>query len=135
VLSGRTRTRTPIKDQDIGYIAEYLTAIDIDLKEVRASAMRTSTQSMRSGIAAPIVSSAPAGSGQPMVTSPPTAWRRRSVCRSTAIRAALAILHEWVMTTGAEMNEARLRLTRIPKGAESHPQQGARGAWAFGSPM
>jgi molybdopterin-biosynthesis enzyme MoeA-like protein len=31
---------------------------------------------------------------------------------------ALAILHEWVKTTGAEMNEARLRLTRIPKGAD-----------------
>ena len=31
---------------------------------------------------------------------------------------ALAILHEWVKTTGAEMNEARLRMTRIPKGAE-----------------
>jgi molybdopterin-biosynthesis enzyme MoeA-like protein len=27
---------------------------------------------------------------------------------------ALAILFEWVKTTGAEMNEARLRLTRIP---------------------
>src|SRR5262249_32250396 len=26
---------------------------------------------------------------------------------------ALAILHEWVKTTGAEMNEARLRMTRI----------------------
>ena len=31
---------------------------------------------------------------------------------------ALAILHEWVKTTGAEMNEARLRLTRIPQGAD-----------------
>jgi molybdopterin-biosynthesis enzyme MoeA-like protein len=31
---------------------------------------------------------------------------------------ALAILHEWVKTTGAEMNEARLRMTRIPKGAD-----------------
>ena len=31
---------------------------------------------------------------------------------------ALAILQEWVKTTGAEMNEARLRMTRIPKGAE-----------------
>jgi len=29
ILSGRT------KDQNIGYIAEYLTAIGIDLKEVR----------------------------------------------------------------------------------------------------
>ena len=32
---------------------------------------------------------------------------------------ALAILHEWVKTTGAEMNEARLRMTHIPKGASS----------------
>jgi molybdopterin-biosynthesis enzyme MoeA-like protein len=31
---------------------------------------------------------------------------------------ALDILHEWVKTTGAEMNEARLRMTRIPKGAD-----------------
>jgi molybdopterin-biosynthesis enzyme MoeA-like protein len=42
---------------------------------------------------------------------------------------ALAILHEWVETTGAEMNEARLRMTRIPKGAGSHPQQGVRSSW------
>ena len=42
---------------------------------------------------------------------------------------ALAILHEWMKTTGAEMNEARLRMTRIPKCAESHPQQGVGGAW------
>ena len=31
---------------------------------------------------------------------------------------ALTILYEWVKTTGAEMNEARLRMTRIPKGAD-----------------
>ena len=37
------------------------------------------------------------------------------MCRSPR---ALAILHEWVKTTGAEMNEARLRMTRIPKGAD-----------------
>ena len=30
---------------------------------------------------------------------------------------ALAILHEWVKTTGTEINEA-LRMTRIPKGAD-----------------
>ena len=30
---------------------------------------------------------------------------------------ALAILHKWVKTTG-EMNEARLRMTRIPQGAD-----------------
>jgi len=31
---------------------------------------------------------------------------------------ALAILHDWLKATGAEMNEARLRMTRIPKGAD-----------------
>jgi molybdopterin-biosynthesis enzyme MoeA-like protein len=44
---------------------------------------------------------------------------------------ALAILHEWVKTTGAEMNKARLRLTRIPKGADLIPNKvsGAPGFW------
>jgi len=44
---------------------------------------------------------------------------------------ALAILHEWVKTMGAEMNEARLRLTRIPKGAELilNKVSGASGFW------
>jgi molybdopterin-biosynthesis enzyme MoeA-like protein len=43
---------------------------------------------------------------------------------------ALAILHEWVKTTGAEMNESRLRMTCIPPGCGSHPQQGS-GALGF----
>jgi Probable molybdopterin binding domain len=88
ILSGRT------KDQNIGYIAEYLTAVGINLKEVRVvgdEEKRSSTHSMRSGIAAPM-SSPPAGSGRPTVTSPPTAWRRRSVCQSTPIRAQHAAL-------------------------------------------
>jgi molybdopterin-biosynthesis enzyme MoeA-like protein len=44
---------------------------------------------------------------------------------------ALAILHEWVKTTGAEMNKARLRLTRIPKGADLtlNKVSGAPGFW------
>src|SRR5206468_1935273 len=44
---------------------------------------------------------------------------------------ALAILHEWVKTTGTEMNEARLRLTRIPKGANLilNKVSGAPGFW------
>jgi hypothetical protein len=41
---------------------------------------------------------------------------------------ALAILHEWVKTTGAEMNEARMRMTRIPQDT-AHPQQGVGGTW------
>src|SRR5271166_1225120 len=31
---------------------------------------------------------------------------------------ALAILHEWLKATGAEMSEARRRMARIPKGAD-----------------
>jgi molybdopterin-biosynthesis enzyme MoeA-like protein len=44
---------------------------------------------------------------------------------------ALAILHEGVKTTGVEMNEARLRMTRIPKGADLilHKVSGAPGFW------
>ena len=84
ILSGRT------KDQNIGYIAQYLTALGIDLKEVRVvgdeERERLSTHSMRSGIAAPM-SSLLAGSGRPMVTSPPAASPRHSGCRSTPIRA------------------------------------------------
>jgi hypothetical protein len=76
ILSGRT------KDQNIGYVAECLTAVDIDLNEVRVvgdeERARSSTHSMRSGIATPM-SSPPAGSDRPTVTSPPTAWPRRSV--------------------------------------------------------
>jgi molybdopterin-biosynthesis enzyme MoeA-like protein len=42
---------------------------------------------------------------------------------------ALAILHDRVKTTGAEMNEARLRMTRTPKGGGSHPLAGCQGPW------
>jgi len=43
---------------------------------------------------------------------------------------ALAILHEWVKTTGAKMNEARLRMTRIPKGVVSFSTRcRGRGFW------
>ena len=44
---------------------------------------------------------------------------------------ALAILHKWVKTTGAEINEARLRMTRLPKGADLivNKVSGAPGFW------
>jgi molybdopterin-biosynthesis enzyme MoeA-like protein len=73
----------------------------------------------------------PAGSGQPTVTSQPTARRRRSVCRSIPIRARSPSLHEWVKTTGAEVNEARIRMTRVPKGAGLilNKVSGAPGFW------
>jgi molybdopterin-biosynthesis enzyme MoeA-like protein len=44
---------------------------------------------------------------------------------------ALAILQERVATTGIEMNEARMRMTRIPKGADLvlNKVSGAPGMW------
>ena len=91
------------QDKDIGYIAEHLTAL-LDLKEVRvvgSRRQRSSTHSIRCGIAAPI--SSPAGSGRRTATLPPTAWRKHSVCRSTAIRArSLSCTNR--KTTGAEIS-------------------------------
>ena len=127
ILSGRT------KDQNIGYIAEYLTALGIDLKEVRVvgdeeRAIVDALNALRhhytyvfttggigpthSDITADCVAKA---FGVPIDTDP----------------RALAILHEWVKTTGVEMNEARLRMTRIPKGADLilNKVSGAPGFW------
>ena len=84
---------------------------------------------MRSGIATPM-SSPPAVSGRPTVTSADCVAKAFGVPIDTDPR-ALAILHEWVKTTGAEMNEARLRMTRIPKGADLilNKVSGAPGFW------
>jgi molybdenum cofactor synthesis domain-containing protein len=127
ILSGRT------KDQNIGYIAEYLTAVGIDLKEVRVvgdeeraivdalNALRhRCTYVFTTGGIGPTHSDITADCvakafGVPIDSDP----------------RALAILHEWVETTGAEMNEARLRMTRIPKGADLvlNKVSGAPGFW------
>src|SRR5438552_12798112 len=114
ILSGRT------KDKNIGYIAEYLTALGIDLKEVRVVGDEE----------APIVEALNAlrqrytyvlttgGIG-------PTHDDITADCVAKAFGVpidvdprALAILQERMATTGIEVNEARLRMCRIPKGAD-----------------
>jgi molybdopterin-biosynthesis enzyme MoeA-like protein len=75
ILSGRT------KDQNVGYIAEYLTALGIDLKEVRVlggeeTAIVDALNALRRRCT---YASLPAGSGPTHGDSPPTAWRRRLV--------------------------------------------------------
>src|SRR5512133_3734295 len=127
ILSGRT------KDKNIGYIADYLGEIGIDLREVRivpdveddiveaVNALRHRyTYVFTTGGIGPthddITADAVAKAfGVPIVEDP----------------RAIAILHEWVKTTGAEMNEARLRMTRIPKGADLilNKVSGAPGFW------
>jgi molybdenum cofactor synthesis domain-containing protein len=114
ILSGRT------KDKNIGYIAEYLTALGIDLKEVRV-----------------------VGDEQGEIVGAVNALRERytyvfttggigpthdditAECVAKAFDVsidydprAVAILKERLAQTGAEMNEARMRMTRIPAGAE-----------------
>jgi molybdopterin-biosynthesis enzyme MoeA-like protein len=127
ILSGRT------KDQYIGYIAEYLTALGIDLKEIRVvadeeTAIVHALNSLRHRYTYVFTTG---GIG-------PTHGDITADCVAKAFGVpidadprALAILHEWRKATGAEMNEARLRLTRIPKGADLilNKVSGAPGFW------
>jgi molybdopterin-biosynthesis enzyme MoeA-like protein len=127
ILSGRT------KDQNIGYIAEYLTAVGVDLKEVRVvgdeeKAIVDALNALRHRYSYVFTTG---GIG-------PTHGDITADCVAKAFGVpidrdprALAILHEWVETTGAEMNEARLRMTRIPKGADLilNKVSGAPGFW------
>src|SRR6266496_4479192 len=127
ILSGRT------KDQNIGYIAEYLTALGIDLKEVRVvgdeeraivdalNALRhRCTYVFTTGGIGPTHDDITADSvakafGVPIDTDP----------------RALKIMQERFAARGVEMNEARLRMARIPAGAElvENKQSGAPGFW------
>jgi molybdopterin-biosynthesis enzyme MoeA-like protein len=127
ILSGRT------KDQNIGYIAEYLTAVGIDLKEVRVvgdeeRAILDALNALRHRYTY-VFTTGGIGPTHGDITADCVA-KAFGVPIDTDPR-ALAILHEWVKTTGAEMNEARLRLTRIPKGADLilNKVSGAPGFW------
>jgi molybdenum cofactor synthesis domain-containing protein len=114
ILSGRT------KDKNIGYTAEYLTALGIDLKEVRVvadeepeivaalNALRTRyTYVFTTGGIGPthddITADAVAKAfGVPIDYHPQ----------------AVEILTARLAKTGGLMNEARMRMTRVPKGGE-----------------
>ncbi len=81
ILSGRT------KDKNIGFIAEYLTNIGIDLKEVRVvaddeTAIIEALDALRERYTYVFTTGA---SAQPTMTSPPTAWQKPSGSRSTII--------------------------------------------------
>src|SRR5881296_3012247 len=114
ILSGRT------KDKNIGFIAEYLTNIGIDLKEVRVVAdeeadIIAALNALRHRYTYVFTTG---GIG-------PTHDDITADCVAKAVGVpidvdprALAILHEWLKATGGEMSEARMRMTRIPKGAD-----------------
>jgi molybdenum cofactor synthesis domain-containing protein len=114
ILSGRT------KDKNIGFIAEYLTNIGIDLKEVRVvpdeepevvaavNALRTRyTYLFTTGGIGPTHDDITADCvakafGVPLHYHPQ----------------AVEIMRERIAKTGGVMNEARMRMTRVPEGGE-----------------
>lgn len=114
ILSGRT------KDKNIGYIAEYLTAIGIDLKEVRVvpdeePEVVAAVNALRARYTYLFTTG---GIG-------PTHDDITAECVAKAFEVPIAydpravkIMTDRVAQTGGVMNEARMRMARIPAGAE-----------------
>jgi molybdenum cofactor synthesis domain-containing protein len=127
ILSGRT------KDKNIGYIADYLTAIGIDLKEVRVvsddeTAVVDALNALRVKYTYVFTTG---GIG-------PTHDDITADCIAKAFGVsidhhpeAVAILKERMAKIGGELNEARLRMARIPNGAAlvANKVSGAPGFW------
>src|SRR5580693_2393579 len=114
ILSGRT------KDKNIGYVAEYLTALGIDLKEVRVvgdeeAAIVEALNALRSRYTYVFTTG---GIG-------PTHDDITAACVAKAFGVpidydprAVEIMRTRIAETGGVMNEARMRMTRTPAGAE-----------------
>jgi len=127
ILSGRT------KDKNIGYIADYLTAIGLDPREVRvvyveAPAIVAALDALREKYTYVFTTG---GIG-------PTHDDITADCVAKAFGVALefhpeavAIMKERLARTGGELNEARMRMTRIPRGASlvANKVSGAPGFW------
>jgi molybdenum cofactor synthesis domain-containing protein len=127
ILSGRT------KDKNIGYTADYLTAIGIDLNEVRVvsdeeSAIVAALNALRATYDYVFTTG---GIG-------PTHDDITADCVAKAFGVALPyhpdaveILKRRMAKTGGELNEARLRMARIPEGAQLivNKVSGAPGFW------
>ena len=127
ILSGRT------KDKNIGFIADYLTAIGIDLKEVRVISddERAIVEAVNALRAKYTYVFTTGGIG-------PTHDDITAECIAKAFGVALefhpeavALLKERLAKTGGELNEARMRMARIPKGAAlvANKVSGAPGFW------
>jgi molybdenum cofactor synthesis domain-containing protein len=127
ILSGRT------KDKNIGYIAEYLTAIGIDPKEVRVVSddeddVVAALNALRARYTYVFTTG---GIG-------PTHDDITADCVAKAFGVPLdlhpedvRIISERAAKMGTEMNEARLRMARIPRGAAlvANKVSGAPGFW------
>jgi molybdenum cofactor synthesis domain-containing protein len=127
ILSGRT------KDKNIGYIAEYLTALGIDLMEVRVvgdqeAAIVAAINALRARYTY-VFTTGGIGPTHDDITA-------ESIAKAFGVAIdydprAVKILKDRLAQTGAELNEARLRMTRIPAGADLvlNPVSAAPGFW------
>jgi len=127
ILSGRT------KDRNIGYVAEYLAALGIRLREVRVvgneeTAIIDALNALRHRYTY-VLTTGGIGPTHDDITSDCVA-KAFGVPIDVDAR-ALAILQQWVKSTGVEMSEARMRMTRVPAGAElvRNEVSGAPGFW------
>src|SRR5579885_2559696 len=114
ILSGRT------KDKNIGYTADYLTAIGIDLKEVRVvsddeAAIVAALNALR-GTYDYVFTTGGIGPTHDDITADCVA-KAFGVPLEHHPR-AVEIMRERVAATGGVMNEARMHMTRVPKGGE-----------------
>lgn len=114
ILSGRT------KDKNIGYIAEYLTNIGIDLREVRIvpdveDEIVTSLNALRHRYTY-VFTTGGIGPTHDDITAD-------SVAKAFGVGIdhdprAVAVMKARFDALGTEMNEARMRMARVPNGAD-----------------
>jgi len=114
ILSGRT------KDKNVGYVAEYLTAIGIDLKEVRIvpdeePAIVAALNALRSRNTY-VFTTGGIGPTHDDITA--DAIAKASGVAIDYHPRAVEILEARLKQTGGVMNEARMRMARMPVGAE-----------------
>src|SRR5689334_4891518 len=127
ILSGRT------KDKNIGYIAEYLTTIGVDLREVRVvpdieEEIIAALDALRHRYTY-VFTTGGIGPTHDDITADCVA-KAFGVTIDVDPRAR-KLMEERFAARGVEMNEARLRMARIPAGAElvENKQSGAPGFW------
>jgi molybdenum cofactor synthesis domain-containing protein len=127
ILSGRT------KDKNIGYIAEFLTAIGIDLREVRVvaddeNAIAAALNALRMRYTY-VFTTGGIGPTHDDITADAVA-KAFGVAIDYDQR-AVALLKERYAAMGTELNAARMRMTRMPEGAELVPNKisAAPGFW------
>jgi molybdopterin-biosynthesis enzyme MoeA-like protein len=127
ILSGRTQ------EKNMGYVAEYLAALGIELKEVRVvgneeAAIVEALSTLRHRYAY-VFTTGGIGPAHHDITSDCVA-KAFGVPIDIDPR-ALVILREWLRRSGGEVSEARMRMTRIPQGADLilNEVSGAPGFW------